>query len=437
VSDPVAAALAAAFLDGPWTVDGLSERGRWAVGRPRARWLSTLAAAVTLQFSRPPADAPRALQGFVAASTVYGKARAAAAKQGNPLRVVHLATGTTRMGRNRFGVPTLDTVADLAEFLDVTVPELDWFADVRRYQMRVPGSAVHHYRSTWVPKQAAPRLLEAPKPRLKSMQRRVLHSVLDRIPPHPNAHGFVPGRSALTGSWDHVQARTVVRFDLESFFASISAGRVYGVFRHLGYAQPVAHVLAGVCTHVTPLQVLRAMPDGGPADARFRLRRRLSAAHLPQGAPTSPALANLCALGLDRRLDGLARAMVATVTRYADDLTFSSTFGLDPGALQRAVGRIVTDEGFSLNASKTRVRGAGSRQLVTGLVVNDHPNVPREQFDRLKAVLYNCVVHGPATQNRSGHPQFRAHLEGRVARVEDVNPAKGQRLRRVFQQIAW
>jgi hypothetical protein len=265
----------------------------------------------------------------------------------------------------------------------------------------------------------------------------VLHRILDRVPVNDVAHGFVPGRSALTGAWDHVQARTVVRFDLEAFFASIPASRVYGRFRILGYAEPVAHVLTGLTTHVTPLLVLRTMPDGGTADELFRLRRNLSQAHLPQGAPTSPALANLCAHGLDRRLEGLARAVGATFTRYADDLTFSSVFGLDPTALAGSVRRIAEEEGFLLNPAKTRVRGQGTRQLVTGLVVNERPNVPREEFDRLKAVLHNCVVHGPESQNRAAHPDFRAHLEGRVGRVEFVNPAKGQRLRRSFEQIPW
>nr|WP_246315317.1 reverse transcriptase family protein [Kineococcus aurantiacus] len=341
------------------------------------------------------------------------------------------------MGRNRFSVPPLDTVDDLAAFCGLDPAQLDWFADVHRFQVRAGGSALHHYRARWVAKRGAPRLLEAPKPRLKAVQRKVLHEVLDRFPVHDAAHGFVPGRSPVTGAWDHVLARTVVRFDLEGFFASVPAARVHGTFRSTGYPEPVAHLLTGLVTHVTPLRDLRAMPDGGSAEARHRLRRNLSHAHLPQGAPTSPALANLCARGLDARLDGLARVLGATFTRYADDLTFSSTTGLDPVRLHRAVRAVVADEGFTLNPAKTRVRGAGSRQVVTGLVVNERPNVPREEFDRLKAVLHNCVRHGPTSQDREGHRDFRAHLLARVARVESVNPAKGRRLRRSFEQIAW
>lgn len=435
--DPVAAALAAAFLDGPWTAADLAARGRRAVGRPRVRWVRLLAEQVLERFPRPPLDEPRSLQAVVAWSTPYQEARTKASRAGEPLRVAHLAAAATAMGRNRWGVPVLDTVADLAAFLELDDAHLDWFADVHRFQVRAPAGPLHHYRSHWTAKRGAPRLLEAPLPRVKAVQRTLLHRVLARFPVHDAAHGFVPGRSALTGAWDHVQARTVVRFDLEGFFAAVPAARVFGLFRQTGYAEPVAHVLTGLVTHVTPFTVLRTMPAGGSPDERHRLRRNLSRAHLPQGAPTSPALANLVALGLDRRLAGWARATGATYTRYADDLTFSSIDGIDPRRLERAVAGIAEDEGFRLNLAKTRVRGAGARQLVTGLVVNERPNVPREEFDRLKAVLHNCVQHGPDGQNREGHPDFRAHLQGRVARVEAVNPAKGRRLRSSLDAIAW
>ncbi|WP_432541547.1 reverse transcriptase family protein [Kineococcus sp. SYSU DK002] len=435
--DPVAAALTAAFLDGPWTVPALTDGARRAVGRPRARWAGQLAARVVERFPRPPADAPRELDAFVRDCAPYAAARAAAVRAGSPLRVAHLATATTRMGRNRFGVPELDTVADLAGFLGIGVGQLEWFADVHRFQVRAGGSALHHYRARWVGKRGAPRLLEVPRPRLVALQRRVLREVLDRFEVHDAVHGFTAGRSALTGAREHVGARTVVRFDLEGFFASVPASAVHGCFRSTGYPEPVAHLLTGLVTHVTPWRDLRTMPDGGSPEERFRLRRNLSRAHLPQGAPTSPALANLCARGLDRRLAGLARSVGATFTRYADDLTFSSPTGLHPDRLRRAVEAVVTDEGFTLNPAKTRVRGAGSRQVVTGLVVNERPNVPREEFDRLKAVLHNCVQHGPGTQDRDGHPDFRAHLLARVSRVEHVNPAKGRRLRRSFERIRW
>jgi RNA-directed DNA polymerase len=253
---------------------------------------------------------------------------------------------------------------------------------------------------------------------------------------YPAVHGFVRGRSAVTHARTHVAAESVVCLDLRSFFASIGAARVNGLFRSLGYPEAVAWALACLCTHQTPVAVLAGMPAGGTASGRAWLRASLQTRHLPQGAPTSPALANLACFTLDRRLAGLAGAAGLTYSRYADDLTFSGPRG-SAGRLVSAVGAIARDEGFDLNPSKTRVRTADERQEVTGLVVNDRVGVPREYHDQLRAVLHDAGRHGPTAANRLGHPDFRAHLEGRVGWVESVNPVRGRRLRAQLDAIVW
>jgi RNA-directed DNA polymerase len=120
-------------------------------------------------------------------------------------------------------------------------------------------------------------------------------------------------------------------------------------------------------------------------------------------------------------------------------LAFSGdhTFATKTAALFTAVENIVRDEGFLLNSQKTRVMRRGKCQRITGIVVNDHVNVPRTAYDELKAILYNCRKNGPDTQNRAGLRDFRAHLEGRVAWVEQVNALRGQRMRRIFDEIRW
>ena len=75
--------------------------------------------------------------------------------------------------------------------------------------------------------------------------------------------------------------------------------------------------------------------------------------------------------------------------------------------------------------------------MVTGIVVNETTNVPRRDFDLLKAIVHDCLVHGPAAANRHQHPDFRAHLLGRIAWVGALNPARGQRLRTAFDAIDW
>ncbi len=101
------------------------------------------------------------------------------------------------------------------------------------------------------------------------------------------------------------------------------------------------------------------------------------------------------------------------------------------------VAAILLEEGFNVNHHKTRIMRQGVRQRLAGLVANARINVTRTDFDRLKATLHNCVRLGAQTQNRMAHPRFRAHLDGRIGWVESVNPAKGQRLRAIFDRIAW
>jgi RNA-directed DNA polymerase len=129
----------------------------------------------------------------------------------------------------------------------------------------------------------------------------------------------------------------------------------------------------------------------------------------------------------------------AQYTRYADDLAFSGDACFARGAQRFIVlaAAIALEEGFSLNLRKTRVATSGRQQRVTGIVVNQHPNVPRTEFDRLKATLHNCVRDGPEAQNRAAHPDFRTHLAGRIAHVRVINPARAARLEQLFAQIDW
>ncbi|HEV7949168.1 MAG TPA: RNA-directed DNA polymerase, partial [Glaciihabitans sp.] len=137
--------------------------------------------------------------------------------------------------------------------------------------------------------------------------------------------------------------------------------------------------------------------------------------------------------------DGWARSVGATYTRYADDLTFSGTaeLGGAAAAFIRGVTRIVEAEGHTVNEPKTRVRRANVRQSVTGIVVNATAAVPRDDYDRLKAILHNCERWGPHSQNREGHADFRAHLLGRIGWVSSLSPHRAQRLAESFARIRW
>ncbi|HVX47486.1 MAG TPA: reverse transcriptase family protein [Mycobacteriales bacterium] len=427
--------VADVLLAGEWTHDAMLARLDTALRRPGG-WIRQLARATVLEFPEPPVGRPQELARFLLANPPLPHICARLQYQGRQLPSLPLHR-RTRSRRSEWPVPRWDSVADLADHLGLTAGELAWFADVQERHCRSTAEQLKHYRYRRIPRAGGrSRLVEAPKWQLREIQRRILHEVLGRMPAHDAAHGFRTGRSALTFATIHCGQNCVVRLDLESFFASIGVARIWGLFRIAGYADSVATVLAALVTTKTPPAERRVFQHSAdPAERRSG--SWLGVPHLPQGAPTSPALANLVAYRLDARLTGLAGRFGARYTRYADDLAFSGMPVAAASALRERVSAIVLDEGFRVNAAKSLVRPAASRQAMTGLVVNAHPNIARPEFDRLKAVLHNCAVHGPASQNRAGHADWRAHLLGRVSWIEQVNPAKGARLRREFDRIDW
>jgi RNA-directed DNA polymerase len=256
-------------------------------------------------------------------------------------------------------------------------------------------------------------------------------------------HGFVKGRSIRTFAAPHVGQRVVLRMDLENFFPTFPGARVQSFFRTIGYPEPVADLLGGIATNSVPRiawsEMIRQPGFALDPQELWHVRGMYARPHLPQGAPTSPSLANLCSYRPDCRLSGLAQSAGAVYTRYADDLAFSGGERFDRSVARFAaqVAAILMEEGFTVHHRKTRVMRRSVRQHLAGLVTNQRLNVRRSDFDLLKAILTNCVRHGPATQNREAHPHFQEHLAGRIGFMETINIEKGRRLRATFDQIAW
>ncbi len=233
------------------------------------------------------------------------------------------------------------------------------------------------YRSVRVPKRSGgERILRVPDDATKAIQRRLLHSVLDGVPTHPAAHGFERGHSIVSNALPHVGQAIVIRMDLVDFFGSTRQRRVRRLFRVLGWDADTAALLTTLTT------------DGGV---------------LPQGAPTSPRLANLVNVRLDARLAALAASRGATYTRYADDLTFSLAWD-DRAAvadLLAATKKIVRQQDYRLHLDrKLQIRRKHHRQTVTGLIVNDHAALPRSKRRWLRAVEHHLYTGRDATLSR-------------------------------------
>jgi retron-type reverse transcriptase len=320
------------------------------------------------------------------------------------------------------GLPVLSTPADVAAALDVSIPRLRWLA------FHHPAARVTHYTNFKVPKKSGgERTLSAPKREIRTCQEWILENVLSRIEVHPAAHGFVPSHSTLTNAQPHVGHDVVLNTDLEEFFPSITFFRVQGVFESFGYSPAVAAIFALLCTE-SPRRTVNYNGTMLHVAAGERA--------LPQGACTSPALSNLVARRLDSRLNGIANKLGWTYTRYADDCTFSASgeAGTKVGYLLARIRHISQDESFRVNEKKTRVLRRNARQSVTGINVNDGTTLPRKARRRLRAILHQAQRSGLQSQNRNGHPNYSAWLDGMIAYVSMVQPALGQKLRLQYEE---
>ena len=433
-------ALADCLLAGEPAAELLIARCRRMLGKSW-RWLTPLTQRYLKRFAGETRPRHRAVVQFLRNDRGFRRARS---RYFNELFVQQRLTEPQQMepvaAAAGWDIPSISSAGDLAAWLGLDVGELRWFADLKGLGYKSTGPQLRHYHYRILAKRfGSIRLIEAPKPRLKDLQRQILRWILEKVPTHPAVHGFVKGRSIQTFVAPHIGQRVVVRMDLRDFFPTFGGARIQTLFRTLGYPEQVADLLGGFCTNATPRDVWNEIAgDLGPVCVG-ELRRLYARPHLPQGAPTSPALANLCSYRLDCRLTALAKSAGAAYTRYADDLAFSGGEEFEKCAERFSlhIAAILQEEGFTVHHRKTRIMRQGVRQHLAGLVTNQRVNVVRSDFDRLKATLTNCVRLGAESQNREGRPRFRQHLEGRVAFVETINPKKGTRLRTILERIQW
>ena len=233
--------------------------------------------------------------------------------------------------------------------------------------------ASYYHELTIPKKRGGVRTLTVPLHPLKWVQRSLLLVLTHLFPRHKCAHGFERGKSIITHAKQHVGKRYVYTIDIKDFFPSITRNRVFGMLQAypVKATTPVARYLANLTCH-----------NGC----------------LPQGTPTSPILSNLLCRRLDSRLFKWARRNGYTYSRYADDLTFSTNRDRFPEHDIAFIDDVIRGEGFEVNEEKRRLQPYYKRQMVTGLVVNEKLNLPREKLRGLRALLHNIEEHGWRSQ---------------------------------------
>lgn len=270
----------------------------------------------------------------------------------------------------------LQTLPDLANILEIDVTTLHYYAEEKVKPLHT------HYSTFELPKKSGGvRKIIAPHSNLKIIQQKLnrIFSIIYEQYRKPSVHGFTSERNIVTNAQAHSNSRYIFNIDLKDFFPTITMNRVKRVLMAWPYSLPF--VVAECIAKLTCYK-----------------------GHLPQGAPTSPIISNMICYKLDKQLQSLAKKHGCFYTRYADDITFSTNrfqFPLSIGTsysvdtnnanvteVGEELRKLIQANGFEINERKVRLLTVFTRQEVTGLVVNEFPNVKRQYINQIRAMLH-------------------------------------------------
>ena len=300
---------------------------------------------------------------------------------------------------NYYNLPVINNLVVLFKALNLTLNDMKmlFYSNNRR---------VFLYRTVEIPKKCGgTRVLSIPNNKLKSIQSAINKVILSKFNMSKYATGFVKGKSIYDNAIPHVNAKTLIKIDIKDFFPSINFYQVFKQFSFFGYGKKVSNVLTRICV-----------------DADMKL---------PQGAPTSPALSNFICLKLDTRISAYCSKNGLIFTRYADDITISSSNKLNKNEIFRIknlISEILKDEGFEMNHKKFHYFYQGSRFLITGIVSNDKLSVPKEKIREIDNAIRYIKRYG--IEDHMNHIQclkdnYIGHLYGIASFIYMINKEKG------------
>lgn len=304
------------------------------------------------------------------------------------------------------------------------IKQLTWYAN--------PNLGGKRYAEFKIRKKSGgERSIHAPVKGLKVIQRTLAYILQCVFEPHKAATGFVRNKSIVDNARLHTGKHYVYNIDLKDFFPGVEQARVWKClqlkpFNLGGEKIKLASVIAGLCC--TEMEVERLNASG----EWEKVKRNV----LPQGAPTSPVITNVVCQRLDHLLSGVAKRFGLTYSRYADDITFSSMHNVyqAEGEFIQELHRIISEQGFSIKESKTRLQKDGYRKEVTGLLVNEQPNVPKRYIKQLRMWLYYWERYGYEKASAIFSRQYmddKGHVKKGAPAMENVLAGKLEYLRMV------
>ena len=262
-------------------------------------------------------------------------------------------------------------------------------------------------------KDGGKRVIHSPNKKIKEVQRKLADILLEVYKQKPSVHGFSKNRSIVTNAKQHLDKKHIFNIDIKDFFPSIHFGRVKNLFTKEPFSLP--HAPATVLAHICCF-------DNS----------------LPQGAPTSPIITNIICSKMDTTLQKLAKQHNCTYSRYADDISFSFTCrhkrlpreilvskssGIEPG---EKLTKIIKKNGFQVNELKVRLCTGSNRFEVTGLIVNEFPNVRRGYIQQVKSMIYAWEKHGYENAEVEYHNRYYVHKRATPQKPSLQNVIKGK-----------
>lgn len=235
------------------------------------------------------------------------------------------------------------------------------------YLYAMANCQAKYYRKFSIPKNnGSKRQISEPLPTLKNIQQFILQNILYKIPCSPYSKAFIRGRSLKDNAKFHRGQKVILKIDIKNYFGSLHGFEVYHFYQRLGYQEPLCILFTKLC---------------------------ILSNSLPQGAPTSPYLSNLLTIKLDDDIFGFCQQRDSLrYTRYADDITISGEFCAKE--IIPSISKIIQDNCLSVNYNKIHVVGKHNQQVVTGVVVNEKLQAPKEYRRMIRLEIYYIKKHG-------------------------------------------
>lgn len=287
------------------------------------------------------------------------------------------------------------------------------------------------------------REIMSPSKELKYIQKWILENILEKHPLQDSCKGFRKGISIYHNAKPHEKADIILKVDLLKYFDTITENRIFGVFADMGYVKNLAVCLAKLTTSTHRFQYWRSIPENELTLMGYVKSSNPSI--LPQGAPSSPALANIVANVMDKRFSRLSEKLNFNYTRYADDLTFSI---VGDGRLPslKFIREIISEERFCVNEGKIKFYKRGVKQYVTGLTIANGVNVSKKYRKDIGSHIYYCRKFGVENhlkkitqkdERQTGILVFHDWLYGHICFIQSINKKAGAKLLSDFSKIDW